>query len=422
MLSTISWTGLGDGRNWSDSRNWSSNSLPGSSDDVLISLVGAPTIIYDASVGNTTIRSLIGSDSLSIAGGSLTIDGNSSLTGNLTINNAALSVMGTSVVFVANGPTSVDGSSLTAAGGATLSLPNVTSYTKSGEYSAYFEASDAGSLVDLPGLTSLSGLADWLRIYARSGGTVNLPHLATITNSYTDISADGAGSGNVPSTINLPVLTSFSDTTGNPYGYLSATNGGRVVNPLLTTTTAVNITVGTSGASTLSQISTSQLTSVTGGEINIYQNADLSGLSSLTNSGLGITGALAFSLPHLTTVDGSSLIAGGGATLSLPNVTSYAKSGEYSAYFEASDAGSLVDLPGLTSLSGLADWLRIYARSGGTVNLPHLATITNSYTDISADGSGSGNVPSTINLPVLTSFSDTGSPTVICPRPTADAW
>ena len=162
-----------------------------------------------------------------------------------------------------------------------------------------------------------------------------------------------------------------------------------MVNPLLTTTTAVNITVGTGGASTLSQISTSQLTSVTGGSINIYQNADLSGLTSLTNSGLGITGALAFSLPHLTTVDGSSLTAAGGATLSLPNVTSYTKSGEYSAYFEASDAGSLVDLPGLTSLSGLADWLRIYARSGGKVNLSNVAGVTNSYLDVSADATGS---------------------------------
>ncbi len=112
--------------------------------------------------------------------------------------------------------TNIDGSNLYANSGATLSLPNVASYAMAN--TNYFQATGSGSVISLAALTGIS-TTNFLYIFGRSGGRVNLPDLATITNSFVDISADGAGSSNVPSTINLPALTSFSDTTGF-YGYL----------------------------------------------------------------------------------------------------------------------------------------------------------------------------------------------------------
>ena len=165
------------------------------------------------------------------------------------------------------GATSIDGTSLYANNGATLSLPNVTGYTEYNNNSPTFQAYDAGSEIDLPGLTGLSGMDNWLYIDARQGGEVDLSQVASITNSYVNISADGTGTGDVASTIDLSAWTTFSET-GGPYGDLSATNGGDVIAPLLTAPIEVNITVGDYGAATPSQMNTSQLTSLLGGSIS----------------------------------------------------------------------------------------------------------------------------------------------------------
>ena len=72
-----------------------------------------------------------------------------------------------------------------------------------------------------------------------------MSHVASVTNSYFDVSADGTADSTA-STIDLSALTTFSDTNGW-YGNLAATNGGDVIDPLLATTSSVNITVGASG-------------------------------------------------------------------------------------------------------------------------------------------------------------------------------
>ncbi len=258
--------------------------------------------------------------------------------------------------------TNIDGSTLFANSGATLSLPNIASYAMGN--GNYFQATGSGSVIALAGLTSVSAPTSYLYIYGRSGGRVNLPALATITNGYVYVSADGASASNAPSTVNLPSLTSFSDTTG-PSGYLSATSGGDVIDPLLTTAKGVNITLDAANPAVASQMNTSQLTNI----------------------------------------DGSSLYANSGATLSLPNVASYATAN--GNYFQATGSGSVITLAGLTSVSAPASFLYIYGLTGGRVNLPDLATITNNYVYVFANGMDASNVPSTVNLPALTSFSDT---------------
>ncbi len=56
MLAIVSWTGAGDGMNWSDTSNWSGNQLPGHDDDVKILTGGTTTI--DVSSINAAIKSL----------------------------------------------------------------------------------------------------------------------------------------------------------------------------------------------------------------------------------------------------------------------------------------------------------------------------------------------------------------------------
>jgi len=64
LAAPVSWTGLGDGVNWSDPANWSGNSLPQAADDVTINIAANPTIII-AGV-NPSIRSLSNAETLQI--------------------------------------------------------------------------------------------------------------------------------------------------------------------------------------------------------------------------------------------------------------------------------------------------------------------------------------------------------------------
>ena len=383
LLAIVTWDGGGDNSTWGDRFNWSGDTLPNNLAEVQIDVPGsAVTIRHSNDV--TTIKSLACEEALTILSGSITVLGSSHVNGALTVSaGATLAASGVGALFTAAGTTVIDGSNLSAFSGGTISLPNVTSYSKGGGFlHAYFQANGVGSLVNLPGLTSLSGLVEWLHVFAQAGGRVSLPQLTSVTNSFLEVSADGIGVGNVPSTVDLSALTSFNDTNGS-IGYLQAVNGGRVIDPLLTTTNTVNITVGSGG----SQMNTSQLASVNRGSISVSQNANFSGL---------------------TNIDSASLYAYSGATLSLPNVTSYSKGGGFlHAYFQANGVGSLVDLPGLTSLSGLVEWLHVFAQAGGRVSLPQLTSVTNSFLEVSADGIGVGNVPSTVDLSALTSFNDT---------------
>ena len=105
-----------------------------------------------------------------------------------------------------------------------------------------FQAYGAGSEIELPGVTGISGLNDWLYINARTGGEVDVSQIASITNSYVNISADGTDTNNDASTIDLSALTIFTES-GGPYGDLSATNGGDVIAPLLTAPIGLNITI-----------------------------------------------------------------------------------------------------------------------------------------------------------------------------------
>ena len=46
LLSTVSWDGGGDGVSWNDPRNWSNDSLPTASDDVVISIPASNPVMF----------------------------------------------------------------------------------------------------------------------------------------------------------------------------------------------------------------------------------------------------------------------------------------------------------------------------------------------------------------------------------------
>jgi hypothetical protein len=250
---------------------------------------------------------------------------------------------------------SADNLNLRAESGATLSLPSaITSYS-GGSAGTSITAVGTGSRLNMPGVTSLSGGTGFgsTRLVAEAGGTVNFSALTSITSGAVDAIATGAGS-----TLDFPVLTTFSPNNANANRRLRAENGGRILTPNLTT-------------------------------IGSGIHVELSGATSTLD------------LANLTSANDLNLRAESGATLSLPaTITSY--SAPLTTTIIATGMNSSVNLPGVTSLAGATGFstTRLLAEAGGTVNLGALTSITSGAVDAFASGAGS-----TLNLSSLTTFS-----------------
>ena len=93
---TISWAVNASG-NWGTTVDWSSDRLPGSGDDVLISTRNSQTITF--TTGNSTIHSLtVGDDTFAMSGGALTITDGASFSHEFTIGGATLATGGTTTI------------------------------------------------------------------------------------------------------------------------------------------------------------------------------------------------------------------------------------------------------------------------------------------------------------------------------------
>ena len=110
----VSWTGAGDGINWSDARNWSTATrLPGPADDVSINAPG--TVVLHAS-GNDTVHSLQSENAILLSGGMLSLAAGSAIDDTLLLTGGTLSAAGALTV---NGLEQTAGT-LTGAGSVTI--------------------------------------------------------------------------------------------------------------------------------------------------------------------------------------------------------------------------------------------------------------------------------------------------------------
>lgn len=135
LLAAVAWDGGGDGVNWFDGANWSTNAVPTGADDVTINVVANPNIQLDRP---TTIRSLVNAESLTILGngtfgvaqlsinqggsnsGTLTLDGISVAAGRLSVLNGAFDNTGT-IRSQGTGANQID---VSTSGSAPVSLTN----------------------------------------------------------------------------------------------------------------------------------------------------------------------------------------------------------------------------------------------------------------------------------------------------------
>ena len=82
MLAAVAWDGGGDGTNWSDANNWSSNAVPGAADDVTIDVPGAVTVLVRGA--QPSVQSLVNRETLWLRGDNTFGNAAASISGNVT--------------------------------------------------------------------------------------------------------------------------------------------------------------------------------------------------------------------------------------------------------------------------------------------------------------------------------------------------
>ena len=222
LLSTVAWTGGGNDSNWDNPQNWNTQAVPAAGNDVVID-TGSSAATVTINTGDAeSVNSLTtgGNDTLSITGGSLTVAANSTLGGSLAMTGGSLTASGEGITLTVNGSTTVSNANLSAEAGATLSLPNLVSYSSVTEgnggiieiASNTLEATGTGSTLAMDNLTALTegNSDDTLTVEAQAGGTVTLPALAEIDTGTVDLVSDGTGS-----VLEISALTSVSAGGGS---------------------------------------------------------------------------------------------------------------------------------------------------------------------------------------------------------------
>jgi hypothetical protein len=127
LLSAVSWTGQAGDNNWDMAGNWNTDSIPSASDDATISVAAN---VQHSSNAVDSVRSLMSSQPLTIAGGTLSIATASSVDGTLTMNGGTLSGAGdisvgglltlTSGTLAGSGKVTANGGTLINPGGHTF--------------------------------------------------------------------------------------------------------------------------------------------------------------------------------------------------------------------------------------------------------------------------------------------------------------
>ena len=240
-----------------------------------------------------------------------------------TITDVELRVSDTATVTT-TALTNANGSDLIALSGGTLALSVLTSYRGVSTYSDTLETDGAGSVLDLTHLTTLTGATNFNILYINAnGGTVKLGNVTTDGGGTIRATANGG-------TIDFSQLPKFFSNS-NYDSQLVSENGGHILTPVLTTISDVELVVRDTAT-----LDTSVLSNLT--EVDLYAQS--------------------------------------GGTLALPAVTSYSGVNFASDTFETDNAGSVLDLTHLTTLTGrppISTFCTINA-NGGTVKLGNVTT------------------------------------------------
>ena len=436
---TVTWVG-GNG-DWNTAANWSTGSVPGTNDDVLLDDADVTVTI---SSGVKLVRSINGVGGLQLnSGTSLTVNAPSQLSGTVTVSPAAtLAAAGKNATFLIDGTATIDGANLTVVAGAEMRFSTLTAYSHGSTGNSQHRTwlvEDPGSRLVFDALETITGGTHYnsrILIHVLGGAEVGFPSLTSIADADTgdtrlrrvNLVTNGRGAR-----IDAPLLMTISDRSGQDDGYyssLQALNGGVITTPLLESVSGTLLVREGQSTLTLQSLTTldrvqidafgssldlSSVTTATGSILNAtHTDVDLSALTTWELGRITLNNRSTLSAPLLAAINATSLQAFGNTLIELPAVTTYDHASTGSSQFRsilADGYGSVVRLPNLTTITGGAHYnadMNIVATAGGLIDLPLVSQILDGAGDtrertlhVIADG-----FDSQIRLDSLTEFTD----------------
>jgi RHS repeat-associated protein len=242
---SVTWTGAGDGTNWSNPANWSDDAVPNFSDNVTINLAGPVTVTVNTGTQEAHTVTTATGDALSVTGGSLTVDAASTLSGGLNMNGNG------SDSFTARGGVTLGGTStwnggglagtFTGAAGATVTVTNSTGNLGVAVGGATLDFS--GSELQLVGSMNLNLVDTATGNTLTNTGTMTIPTTDTAT-IYNPGTFNNEGTILVQGTAQLTMYTATLNNTSqgtidfNGDGSMEVVNGAVFNNDGLTEKTA----------------------------------------------------------------------------------------------------------------------------------------------------------------------------------------
>ena len=406
----MSWDGGGGDSLWSNPDNWSTDTVPGDADDVVIPSTPHTQIIFDGP--SSTIRTLTLSDSLKLSSGTLTVS-----EGMDTERGVTISAEGATAKLLANSVSSIDGIRLSVEQGAYISLGGAEEFTNTvGDTTWRVEG--VGSVLSLPDLLRINNSPNHefdIYLQAFQGGELDLSSVVEIIDPNAgeqrgrsiQVHANGAGS-----TIKLHSLKTFLDHNANTtstdqwaaqYSQLDPVQDGVIELGALETVRGVFMTDASLDTSTIRNANYTRVD--IGNELWAFDS-----LETLTNSDLNIYGADQ-SFPSLTNIDGTQLDIQSASQVVLSGITGVTNTvGDTTWRVEG--VGSVLSLPDLLRINNSPNHeydIYLQAFQGGELDLSSVVEIIDPNAgeqrgrsiQVHANGAGS-----TIKLHSLKTFLD----------------
>lgn len=268
--------------------------------------------------------------------------------------------------------------------GSSIDLSSLQTWTDNNRQRSSLISWGDGGTIAVDNLTSIHSVG----ISATNGNVLRFPSLDRIGgvgDSHAVIIADGVGSR-----IEFPVVTVADGPERHGDVIITALNGGVIDAPTINTIEHGSVKVSAFDANSL---------------VNMPNLVAWHSNTRFRDSNLqyGRTGHVNLdSLEEMTNV---SIYAQNGETIRLPELKTYNRSGDRSGNLNAVGVGSRLELPALTKIQGSVRHaiVRILADAGGIVELPSLTSITENPTQIQSRGIGSF-----VDLPALANWDVTG--------------